>query len=165
VLAVKSLRIVPPLALLLLGTANVNASESYPRTLEAALEMSCAPACTTCHTRPSGGQLTANSPVGISARRAGLECCDTALLLDVFEALEASGTDSDADGTPDVAEFRAGTDPNAPEGELECVPPPEDPRCTVSRVPSRTSGAWALGILGFLVLVWLRRLPRQVSLG
>jgi MYXO-CTERM domain-containing protein len=137
------------------------ASESYPEAIERALGTPCPPACITCHTRPSGGELTANTPVGISARRAGLKCCDTSGLFDMLATLEANATDSDADGTPDVDELRAGTNPNALEGKLECYVPPEEEGCAMSG-PS-TSGpddaGWAFGFV--IALAALSRARRR----
>jgi hypothetical protein len=147
-----------------LVAARAGASESYPEAIERALGTPCPPACITCHTRPSGGELTANTPVGISARRAGLKCCDTGGLFDVLATLEANATDSDADGIPDVEELRAGTDPNALEGKLECYVPPEDEGCAIgpSLTPGRDRSAWALGcVFAMVALGRLRRRARS----
>ena len=143
---------------------DARASESYPKTLERALGSPCPPDCTTCHTRRSGGELTANTPVGISMRRAGLECCDTSLLLDVVGRLETDGTDSDMDGVGDVEEMRAGTDPNALEGKLKCAPPEEDEGCAVGGVSTSTRNdlPWVLG--AGLALVAITRRRRQIVL-
>lgn len=142
------------------------ASESYPEAIDRALGTPCPPACITCHTRPSGGELTANTLVGISMRRAGLKCCDTSLLFDVLATLEANGTDSDTDGTPDIEELRAGTDPNAPEGKLECYVPPEDEGCAISgqRTLERAGSVWTFGsVLALLALGRIRRRARRLS--
>jgi hypothetical protein len=144
--------------------SSARASESYPATLEAALDMACPPACTTCHSRPQGGELTANKPLGISLRRAGLECCNTRQLRDVIATLEANATDSDSDGVPDVEELRAGTDPNAAEGNLECYVPEPDEGCTLAPRTSpteRTAGAWSGFGLALVGLVALRRRARR----
>jgi hypothetical protein len=137
----------------LLVAASARASESYPETVEGALATPCPPACTTCHTRPEGGELTANTPVGISARRAGLECCNPNLLREVLATLETNATDSDMDGVPDMDELRAGTDPNAAEGKLECYVPPPDEGCATSARAARGSGAlpWTFGVALALV--------------
>jgi hypothetical protein len=124
----------------MLVATSAGASESYPNAIERALDTPCPPDCTTCHTTRSGGSLTANTPVGISARRAGLECCDRAQLLDVLGTLETNMTDSDSDGTPDVDELRAGTDPNALEGKLECYVPPAEDACAASPRSARRNG-------------------------
>jgi hypothetical protein len=142
---------------------HARASESYPNAIERALATPCPPDCTTCHTTRDGGELTANTPVGISARRAGLEGGDTSLLLDVLGTLETNRTDSDTDGTPDIDELRAGTNPNAVEGRLACwEPPPADEGCAMSACSSRRDAraAWPLGALlaiaGFAALRRLR---------
>jgi hypothetical protein len=142
-----------------LFASRAEASESYPKTLERALDTPCPPDCTTCHTRRSGGNLTANTPVGISMRRAGLECCDTGLLLDVVGRLETDGTDSDMDGVSDTEEMRAGTDPNATEGALKCAPPEEDEGCAVGGVSKSTRNdlPWVFGAGLALVAVARRR--------
>jgi len=161
----------PRIALVALAVAfaslvgqHARASESYPEAIQRALDTPCPPACTTCHTRPSGGELTANTPLGISARRAGLKCCDTSGLFDALATLEANATDSDADGAPDVEELRAGTDPNALEGKLECYVPPEDEGCSIGRsfTPGRQRSAWALGsVVAVVALGRLRRRARS----
>jgi hypothetical protein len=119
-------------AFVMLCAASARASENYPETLEQALDTPCPPDCTTCHTRPSGGLLTANTPVGISMRRAGLKGDDTGTLLDAIATLEAEGTDSDMDGVPDVEEMHGGTDPNAAAGNLECWQPDLDENCALA---------------------------------
>ena len=145
---------------------SARASESYPAALEAALDMTCPPACTTCHSRPQGGELTANKPLGISLRRAGLECCNTRQLRDVIATLEANATDSDSDGVIDVDELRLGTDPNAADGKLECYVPEPDEGCTLAPRTSsteRTAGAWFGFGLGLALagLVALRHRARR----
>lgn len=144
---------VAPFVALVAFAPQSHASESYPKTIERALDTPCAPDCTTCHTRPSGGNLTANTPVGISARRAGLECCDTSQLLDVLGTLETNRTDSDADGTPDVDELRAGTNPNALEGKLECYVPPAEEGCAVDScaTPSSRRASWLAPFAAFVL--------------
>jgi hypothetical protein len=142
--------------------SNALASESYPHTLDRALDMSCPPDCTLCHTTRSGGALTANTPVGISMRRAGLECCDTSQLLDVIAALETDGTDSDADGVSDVDELRAGDDPNATEGKMKCLPPEPDDGCAVRRRAGESRGPWSILVAAVLFAgMRLRRRNRR----
>lgn len=109
------------------------ASEGYSPTIARIYGLDCPPACTLCHTLPEGGFLTANAPFGIAARRARLPCCDPGSVEGALAEIEANGTDSDQDGTPDIAELRAGADPNGPSESLECAPPVErDSGCSVA---------------------------------
>jgi MYXO-CTERM domain-containing protein len=69
-------------------------------------------------------------------------------LLSALDALEADGTDSDHDGVPDIAELKAGTDPNVPqtasgmpEAPVDEVPLPET-GCSLST--ARSPGGWLL---------------------
>lgn len=150
---------VAPFVALVAFAPRAHASESYPKTIERALDTPCAPDCTTCHTRPSGGALTANTPVGISARRAGLEGGDTSQLLDVLGTLETNRTDSDADGTPDVEELRAGTNPNALEGKLKCYVPPAEDGCAVGScaAPSSRRTSWFAPLAALALAAFVRR--------
>jgi uncharacterized protein (TIGR03382 family) len=70
------------------------------------------PSCTVCHTSNSGGSGTVTQATGIALKALGLVSSDTDALNAALDALEAAGTDSDAGGEGDVAELRAGTDPN-----------------------------------------------------
>ena len=153
-----ALRAAAPLVAMILALVapDARASQRYPNAIERALDTPCPPDCTTCHTTRDGGALTANTPVGISARRAGLEGGDTSLLLDVLGTLETNGTDSDTDGTPDIDELRAGTNPNALEGKLACwEPPPAEDGCAMSACSAQRDAhtAWpllaAVALLGF----------------
>jgi hypothetical protein len=132
-------------AAVMLSALPASASPTYPEALAGQLELSCAPACTLCHDTMAGGSLTANQPVGIAVRRLRLASGNTEQLLQVIAQLEANGTDSDGDGTGDVAELRAGGNPNdAADAPLGCYTPPpaeEDGGCAVSRVrgPPRLS--------------------------
>ena len=79
-----------------------------------------------------------NTKFGIEVRaRRRLVSGNTELLSQVITQLEADGTDSDGDGQGDVAELRAGTNPNvAGSTPLECyTPPPEEDEggCAVAR--------------------------------
>jgi hypothetical protein len=147
-------------AFVMLCATNARASENYPETLEQALDTPCPPDCTTCHTRASGGNLTANTPVGISMRRAGLKGGNASLLLDAIAALESERTDSDVDGVPDVEEMHAGTDPNAAMGKLKCWQPELDESCAVATrsLGERRGSSAALAVwLAVAALVLARR--------
>ena len=150
------------LAAVMLSALPASASETDPRTLEAELELSCAPACTLCHDTMAGGSLTANRPVGIALRRLRLVSGDPQQLIQVIAQLEANGTDSDGDGTGDVAELRAGGNPNDPDNApLGCyTAPPEEEEggCAVSSVSGRTG----ISLISGLLLIAAISLKRRV---
>jgi hypothetical protein len=151
------------LAAVMLSALPASASETYPRTLEAELELSCAPACTLCHDTMAGGSLTANRPVGIALRRLRLVSGDPQQLIQVIAQLEANGTDSDGDGTGDVAELRAGGNPNDRDNApLGCYTPPpaeEDGGCALAA--GARSGGLPL-ITGLLIAALMLRLHARV---
>jgi hypothetical protein len=102
--------------LLALLSPGARASQPFPDTLRTRLELSGAPACTVCHSNNLGGSGTVTKKFGAALRARGLEAGDTGSLADALTRLEADGVDSDGDGTGDVAELRAGTDPNTGTG-------------------------------------------------
>ena len=152
------------LVAVMLKALPASASPTYPQAIEAQLELSCAPACTLCHDTMAGGSLTANRPFGVSARRLNLRSGDTEQLMQVISQLETNGTDSDRDGTGDIAELRAGGNPNDPNNApLGCYTPPpaeEDDGCAVARVTGDSRLSLVAGLL--IVALMLRRRARVV---
>jgi len=105
-------------ALALLGPAAAFASANYPGAVRSELGSEAVPACTLCHVTLAGGAGTVNTKFGVSVREAGLTGGgNTAALATSLSALETSAKDSDVDGEPDIAELKAGTDPNVGGGE------------------------------------------------
>lgn len=90
------------------------ASSAYPTVVERHLGLSrpIPASCGLCHTNGLVGAGTVNTPFGKAARAKGLVAFDDAKLVQVLDALEVEGTDSDGDGVGDLQELRAGTDPN-----------------------------------------------------
>lgn len=80
--------------------------------LSDAAGMPCTPPCTVCHATNAGGGGTVTQPFGVALVDAGLLANDTPSLEAAVATLEADGTDSDEDGTPDIDELAAGEDPN-----------------------------------------------------
>jgi hypothetical protein len=150
---------------LTLSALSASASPTYPEALAGQLELGCAPACTLCHDSTAGGPATANRPFGITARRLGLFSGNTEQLFQVIAQMEANGTDSDGDGTGNVAELRAGGNPNDPgTTPLGCYTPPAEEDgggCAISPVTGRTRLSLVAGVFVVAMLL-LRRARRAV---
>jgi MYXO-CTERM domain-containing protein len=139
------------------------ASPSYPRAIASELDLPCEPACTLCHTQPTGGFATVNTPFGLTARmQHGLTCCSPALVADVLEDVRDAESDSDDDGSSDIDELEALTDPNEDEdADLACTTPEGDSGCSVrSPGAARTSSVLfvAAVFVGVAAAVRRRRL-------
>jgi MYXO-CTERM domain-containing protein len=144
----------------------------------------CPPTCTLCHTSPAGGvatvraygftdNLRGQSSVAWNARNrmppGPLMAGDASTVgpaIDALEKLDCAAApgkpcDSDGDKIPDVAELRAGSNPDGP-GELaEC--PQYGCGASVAPIaarPRELPGAWLMAALGVLVLA-RRRHPRS----
>lgn len=150
----------------LLGTLQAHASVGFPAVMKNHLSLAQPPACAVCHTNGITGMGTVNTPLGSALRAAGLEAGDEAALSAALDALQSAGTDSDGDGTGDVAELMAGRNPNVADGSTTdggtpvtdggisggTIPPPKF-GCGANAAPG---AGWLLG-LGALVHWWSRR--------
>ncbi len=89
------------------------ATPNFPPEIETHLMLDYLPDCSLCH-QGTQNINTVTTPFGLSIKAAGLEGHpnDTAALDLALDKLEADMTDSDKDGTPDIEELKAGTDPN-----------------------------------------------------
>lgn len=141
------------------------ASSAYPTVVERHLGLSTPiPAsCGLCHTNGLVGAGTVNTPFGKAARAKGLVSFDDAKLVQVLDALEVEGTDSDGDGASDVEELRAGTDPNVSSGSGPSTLGPLRYGCGAEAGPGALEG---LGLAGWLVAWrrWRRRARHHVTL-
>lgn len=128
------------------------ASPNYPDAVQAAAGSPCPPPCTVCHESSSGGYGTAVKPFARAMAKIGkLDAEDSALVAPAIEALKAQATDSDGDGTGDVAEVAAGNDPNRHgDGDL-CGP---EYGCGARIEPGQRVDGWAL-LLSVLVALSL----------
>jgi hypothetical protein len=89
--------------------------------------------CTICHTSNSGGIGTAITPFALAMRSAGLTLENPPALQTALATLDANGTDSDCNGTPDIQQIKDGQDPNT--GVYingSTMSPPADPGCSLS---------------------------------
>ncbi|MBL8911351.1 MAG: hypothetical protein JNM17_11720 [Archangium sp.] len=89
------------------------ASPDYPGEIQTHLGLANIPpqSCTLCHPGATGSG-TATSPFARALQMNGLTSGNAASLRAALDAMETAGTDSDGDGVGDVAELRAGTNPN-----------------------------------------------------
>jgi hypothetical protein len=92
----------------------------FPDRLQEATHAPCVPQCSICHESVQGGG-PADQPFAKSLRRMGkLEGPDA--IKYAVDQLEQQNVDSDGDGVGDIAEIRAGKDPNYARDALICLP-------------------------------------------
>ncbi|MBM4380514.1 MAG: hypothetical protein FJ086_14660 [Deltaproteobacteria bacterium] len=146
---------------MLLGALPAAASSSFPTAVKEHVQLSQMPACALCHTGGVTGMGTVNTAFGKALRNEGLTAGDDDALRTALDALAAKGTDSDADGSGDVDELKAGRNPNLADApgvdagpDAGTTPQPPSPKygCGANAVPG-------LGGLVALMVVagWSRR--------
>jgi hypothetical protein len=134
-----------------------SASPNYPEAVQMHLGLESPPPCTLCHSGGMTGIGTVNTPFGKSAREKGLGAADTSKLTSVLDQMKT--VDSDGDGTFDIDELVAGTDPNTAGGGPVAQKPQLGYGCAATLSPGRpapSSGA-ALGLALVAALAWSRR--------
>jgi hypothetical protein len=99
---------------LLTLAASAHASPSFPSVVRDELSLDTAPTCALCHTTPTGGFGTAETPFAVYARSRGVKAGDAESLKNALRAAEAEQHDSDDDGASDIDELMNGDDPNLP---------------------------------------------------
>jgi hypothetical protein len=131
-----------------LSSARATASDDYPEIIQRTLELERLPGtglgCQLCHANDDGGLKTINKPFGRTMESLGATGANVPGLLAALDAAEQNGADSDGDGVGDIAELRAGTDPNTapgaepaedlpvPQNGCELVAPPGDRHSALS---------------------------------
>jgi hypothetical protein len=155
-----------------LGATSAHASATFPEALRKKLGLTeivgPPPGCRLCHKDDVGGLNTATKPFARSLRSVGAMATNVPSLLDALDTLEGDGTDSDHDGSGDIAELRAGTDPNVaetPDGTpppaAQEIPLPETGCSMMGKCAPLAAGRspFALGVV--VVAAWLLRLRRR----
>lgn len=98
----------------LLAASAARATPNFPPFIRASESLASEPQCTLCHLgTPGVGTVT--TPFGRAMRDRGLVPYDTSSLSAALSAMRADAVDSDRDGTTDLDELAAGTDPNVSE--------------------------------------------------
>ena len=143
------------------------ATEDFPPAIESQLGLSYAPPCSLCHLGGVTGLGTVNTPFGRALRAGGLVAHDVGLLATLIEDARSSKTDSDGDGTSDIDELLAGTDPNVSDvpgmgtGAPDTTIGPPDYGCRTAPLGTHRE----LGKGSVLLLALAIALARRRSLG
>jgi hypothetical protein len=154
-------------------SAPAGASATCPGALQQELGLAALPypplGCQLCHQTDAGGLKTATKPFGRAVQKDGAVAANVPSLIGALTTLETDGTDSDKDGVGDIAELKAGTDPNVaesshgmPEPTMATDVPLPETGCSVTSAAARGGG---LGLLfvGVTLSVARRRLLRRVT--
>jgi hypothetical protein len=137
-----------------------NATPEFPPFIQQYWQLSFTPDCTLCHTTPSGGLGTANTPFATYLRSRGLVAYDVTSLQNALDADRGERHISDGSGLDDYDALRSGHDPNLDEGVTSSETPGYGFSCATS--PGRGGGMGAWGCL-LAALVWLRRRAKIFS--
>jgi hypothetical protein len=147
------------------------ASATFPGALQQKLGLTSLPypplGCQLCHQTDAGGLKTATKPFGRAVQKDGAVAANVPSLTSALDALESAGTDSDRDGVGDIAELKAGTDPNVaessngmPEPTMTADVPLPQTGCSFTSAAPRD--AWlGLALAGTAIAFARRRTARR----
>jgi hypothetical protein len=137
----------------MLFSKGARATPDFPLILRSRFNIATDPAlmCTLCHRSAIGGAGMVTKPFGITLMKHGLMAFDSAGFSRILTEMETNGDDSDGDGVGDIAELKAGTDPNVNDVTGEAGEQPRygcfcnTPRGGAHR--STTGGPWLTALL------------------
>lgn len=101
-------------AAMLLAEAPAHASPAFPDALASHLALRSAPDCVLCHVGDNTNASSARQPFAVTLKAHGARAADAPSLVAALDAIAADKSDSDGDGSPDIAELAAGSNPNDP---------------------------------------------------
>jgi MYXO-CTERM domain-containing protein len=150
------------LAGILLFAGAASASADYPDTIKTHLALGSTPDCALCHTGGMQGLGTVNTLFGTTARaKYKLTSGNTTLLTSVLDKMKTDNVDSDGDGTGDIAELIAGTDPNTAGGGKVAVKPDLTYGCVATVAPGQplpsSGAAFGLALVAAIAVARRRR--------
>ena len=130
--------------------ASAQAVAEFPGQIQSDLALSYQVPCSVCHIKGNTAASTPITPFALSLRSRGL-AGELSSLSTALARSEADGVDSDGDGTSDIAELRAGTDPNS-SANASIVNDQEPGYGCGGTAPH---GHGATGLAGIFGLAWL----------
>jgi hypothetical protein len=142
-----------------------HAVPEFPREVQYDLALDYEPPCSLCHVKNNTGIGTARTPFALSMRDYGLSAEDGASLSAALTGLAQDKVDSDADGTSDTDELKAGSDPNSDANvSLKGQTVPEWGCAVAPRNAAADGGRWpGVFALGAALLLSRRRATRTNS--
>ncbi|HTA88460.1 MAG TPA: thrombospondin type 3 repeat-containing protein [Polyangiaceae bacterium] len=141
------------LAFLTFGLSSpAQAKPEFPSEIQSDLKLSYLVPCSVCHIEDNTGSSTPITPFALALRARGLSG-DNGSVGTSLALLAADGVDSDGDGVTDIAELKAGTDPNSSANASLINDQEPGYGCGGSPPTGRSEGGPAIG--SALALAWL----------
>ncbi|QQR91134.1 MAG: hypothetical protein IPJ88_05215 [Myxococcales bacterium] len=132
------------------------ATPNFPGVIQNDLDLPYEPECALCHGHGEGGGDTANTPFALTLKSRGMVPYNTYSLTSALDSIAQDEVDTAGDGTPDIEDLQAGSDPSVPQDGGELPPSPELPEygCSVShpQTPLPSELFYTLPLLALLLI-------------